>query len=64
MVTRFCGVTAFDGVDSGPVPIALVAFTVKVYVDPFVRPVTLTDVAEAPAGVVVCAVEPMYGVTV
>ena len=30
IVTRFCGVTALEGVDSGPVPIALVALTVNV----------------------------------
>jgi hypothetical protein len=43
----------------------LVADTVKVYVEPFVNPVTLVVVAEAPETCTgVCAVEPMYGVTV
>ena len=37
------GVTAFDGVDAGPVPTALVAVTVNVYVVPLVRPVTVAD---------------------
>ena len=37
------GVTAFDGADAGPVPTALVAVTVNVYVVPFVRPVTVAD---------------------
>jgi hypothetical protein len=35
------GVTPFDGVDSGPLPTAFVAWTVNVYVVPFVRPVTV-----------------------
>ena len=34
-------VTEFDGVDAVPVPTALVAVTVKEYVSPFVRPVTV-----------------------
>ena len=37
----FTGVTAVDAADAGPVPFALVAVTVKVYIVPFVRPVTL-----------------------
>jgi hypothetical protein len=35
------GVTPFDGVDSGPLPTAFVAWTVNVYVVPFVSPVTV-----------------------
>src|SRR5918912_1152678 len=41
------GVTAFDGVDAGPVPAALEALTVKKYVVPFVNPVTVALVAGA-----------------
>jgi hypothetical protein len=60
------GVTAFDGADAGPVPVALVAETVKVYVVPFVKPVTVVDVAGGvPLTVTgVFAVEPTNGVTV
>src|SRR5260221_13359207 len=39
------GVTAFDGAEGAPVPTALVAVTVKVYVVPLVRAVT--RIAEA-----------------
>jgi hypothetical protein len=35
------GVTAADGVESGPVPVPLVAVTVKVYESPLVNPVTV-----------------------
>ena len=35
------GVTALDGLLAGPVPTLLVAVTVKVYVVPFVSPVTV-----------------------
>jgi hypothetical protein len=35
------GVTAFDGVELSPQPAPLSAFTVKVYVVPFVSPVTV-----------------------
>ena len=35
------GVTALDALDAGPVPIKLVAVTVKVYVVPLVRLVTV-----------------------
>jgi hypothetical protein len=60
------GVTAFEAADAGPVPAALVAATLKVYVVPFVRPFTTTLVAGGfPVTVVgVCAVVPMNGVTV
>jgi len=41
-----CGKTPFDGPDGGPVMLALfVAVTVNVYVVPFVRPVTVAEVA-------------------
>ena len=42
------GVTALDGEDGEDVPIPFVAVTVKVYAVPFVRPVTVPDVAVAP----------------
>ena len=60
------GVTGLDGAEAGPVPIALVAATVKVYAVPLVSPVTVVLVAGGlPVTVVgVCAVVPMYGVTV
>ena len=60
------GVTALDADDSGPVPVALVADTVNVYVVPLVSPATVFDVAGGvPVTVTgVCAVVPMYGVTV
>jgi hypothetical protein len=35
------GITGDEGADAGPVPAALVAVTVKVYVTPFVSPVTV-----------------------
>jgi hypothetical protein len=55
------GVTAFDGAESGPVPLPLVADTLKVYVVPFVNPVTVVDVAGGNPDTVVgnCAVLPM-----
>ena len=42
------GVTLLEAADAGPVPIALVAFTVNVYAVPFVSPDTVTglDAAE------------------
>jgi hypothetical protein len=43
------GVTAVEGADAGPVPIALAAVTVNVYGVPFVRPVTGTEVPAAVA---------------
>ena len=39
------GVTAFDGDDAGPVPMALVALTVNVYEVPLVRPPMVAVVA-------------------
>jgi hypothetical protein len=59
-------VTAFDGAEAGPVPTAFVAVTMNVYAVPFVKPVTVADVAggEPVTVVVVCATDPLYGVTV
>ena len=45
------GVTAFDGLDAGPVPAAFVAVTVNVYDVPFVRPDTVHEVAGITGGV-------------
>ena len=43
------GVTALDAADGAPVPAALVADTVNVYVVPLVSPVTVqTDAAQVP----------------
>ena len=42
------GVTPADCDELAPVPIAFVAFTAKVYVVPFVRPVTLYESAVDP----------------
>src|SRR5689334_1052230 len=60
------GVTAADGAESGPVPTAFEAETLKVYAVPFVRPATLAVVdggfPETMVGV--WAVVPAYGVTV
>ena len=51
------GVTALDAADGAPVPAALVAVTVNVYVVPLVRPVKVTGeappVAVAPPGLAV-----------
>ena len=60
------GVTALDADESGPVPFAVVADTLNVYAVPFVRPVTVVEVAGGlPVTVTgVCALVPMYGVTV
>src|SRR6478672_4196855 len=61
-----CGVTGLEAAESGPVPIALVAETLKVYAVPLVSPVTVVLVAGGvPVTVLtVCAVVPIYGVTV
>jgi hypothetical protein len=55
-----------EGEEAGPVPLALVAVTVNVYVVPPVSPVTVAEVAGGlPVTVTgVCAAEPMNGVTV
>jgi hypothetical protein len=42
------GVTDADADDADPVPLALVAATVKVYAVPLVRPVTVVDDVAAP----------------
>jgi hypothetical protein len=64
--TLALGVTAFEGEDAGPGPIALLAATVKVYVVPFTKPVIVTLVAggEPETVVAVWAVVPIKGVTV
>jgi hypothetical protein len=41
VVTTAFGVTLFEGLELGPVPTLLVAFTVNVYAVPFFRPVTM-----------------------
>ena len=46
MVSGAVGVTLFDGADSGPFPTEFVAWTVKVYAVPLVRPVTVIEVAD------------------
>ena len=56
------GVTAAEAAESGPVPAAFVAATVKVYAVPFVRPVTVRVVAAEPVLIGACAFAPMYGV--
>ena len=59
------GVTAFEAAESAPVPLPFAAATLNVYVVPGSRLETKTDVAGGvPVTVAgVCAVEPMYGVT-
>ena len=62
------GVTALDGEEADPVPMALVADTVKVYVVPLVSPGTVADVAGGLPFTVtasdVCGDPPVTGVTV
>ena len=41
------GVTLLDAADAGPMPLALVAFTLKVYAVPLARPMTLIVVQGA-----------------
>ena len=53
------GVTGSDAAESGPVPIALIAATVKVYAVPAVSPVIVFDPAGAATLSDVCAVAPM-----
>jgi hypothetical protein len=48
---KVAGVIVLDGADTGPVPIALVALTVKVYTVPLVKPVTVIGLA-APVAVI------------
>jgi hypothetical protein len=54
-VAAACGVTDVDFADAVPSPFALVAITSNVYDVPFVRPVTSTLVAFAPADVTVAS---------
>ena len=56
------GVTGGEAAELGPVPTALIAATLKVYVVPFVKPVTVKPVAADGVVTGVCAVAPMYGV--
>ena len=60
------GVTALEGADGEPVPIAFVAVTVNVYAVPLVSPPTVVLVAGGFPDTVtgVCGVEPTNGVTV
>jgi hypothetical protein len=60
------GVTAFEAADTGPAPVEFDACTLNVYSVPGVSPSTVVLVAggEPVSVVAVCAVEPMYGVTV
>jgi hypothetical protein len=60
---RVAGVTAGEGADGGPSPIALVADTVKVYAVPLIRPVSVCTVPGAVKATVGWAVPPMIGVT-
>ena len=55
--------TAADGAESAPVPTALIAATLNVYVVPFVSPVTVYIVEVLPVRIGVWAFAPMYGVT-
>jgi len=57
-------ITATDAGDATPVPRALVACTLKVYVVPSVNPLTMRLVPAPAVARGVCAVAPMYGVTV
>src|SRR5579884_693068 len=61
---EFTQITAFEGADSGPLPALVVACTVKVYVVPFVNPVTaiglVVPVAVMPPGLDV-TVYPVMG---
>jgi hypothetical protein len=50
------GVTLLEAADAGPVPIAFVAFTVKVYAMPFVSPVTVMGL-DAPVAVMLPGLE-------
>jgi len=57
------GVTGAEAAESAPAPDALSAATVKVYVVPFVSPVTVKVTAVEPVEIGACAVVPTYGVT-
>jgi hypothetical protein len=62
--TGVLGVTAFEGADSGLSPAALLAWTVKVYVVPSVRPETVAVVSEAETLVLLTALPFTRAVTV
>jgi hypothetical protein len=53
------GVTEFDAVEYGPVPILLTAATLNTYAVPLTRPVTVTDVAVETVSVKVVQVLPL-----
>ena len=58
------GVTEALAAESAPVPTALVAATVNVYAVPFVSTGDRDASRPGPVLIAVCAVAPMYGVTV
>jgi hypothetical protein len=64
--TTATGVTLFDCAESGPVPIAFDALTVKLYVVPLVSPVIVVLVVGGVPVIVVgvCGTSPAYGVIV
>jgi hypothetical protein len=53
------GVTEFDAVEYGPVPMLLTAATLNTYAVPLTRPVTVTDVAVETVSVKVVQVLPL-----
>ena len=57
--------TAFDALESGPVPLPFAAWTLNVYEVPGSSPLTSTEVGGGLPGTVTggCAVVPMNGVT-
>ena len=59
------GVTELDWAETGPSPAEFDACTVNVYACPAVSPemVVVVGSGEPVTGLTVCAVEPMYGVT-
>ena len=57
------GVIAFEAAEASLVPTLFVALTLNVYETPFVRPVIVAEVADAPTFTGVCASAPVYGVT-
>jgi hypothetical protein len=55
----FKGVTELDAVEYGLVPILLTAATLNTYANPFVKPVTVTEVAVETASENVVQFEPL-----
>jgi hypothetical protein len=55
----FSGVTELDAVEYGLVPILLTAATLNTYANPFVRPVTVTEVEVETDSENVVKVEPL-----